>query len=156
MQPHDLTTNRLQNFGNIHSTILPLNTAQRPTAIILSMYLLSTHPQQQKWLNKRCTKVIVHFEWLWCIMRQHKVVCIAFLWKSESTLLCKAVTKLSVLTFLSYEVSKCVEIYHKLNIYKNIRSIYWSHYECILMYNRYYCRIHKVAIKLQHIMLNLL
>ena len=114
MQPHDLTTTRLQNFGNIHSTILHLNTAQRPTAIILSMYLLSTHPQQQKWLYKRCTKVIVHFEWLWCIMRQHKVVCIAFLWKSESTLLCKAVTKLSVLTFLSYEVSKRVEIYHKL------------------------------------------
>ena len=148
MQPHDLTTTRLQNFGNIHSTILHLNTAQRPTAIILSMYLLSTHPQQQKWLYKRCTKVIVHFEWLWCIMRQHKVVCIAFLWKSESTLLCKAVTKLSVLTFLSYEVSKRVEIYHKSN--------YWSHYECILMYNRYYCRINKVAIKLQHIMLNLL
>ena len=48
-------------------------------------------------------------------MRQHKVVCIAFLWKSESTLLCKAVTKLSVLTFLSYEVSKRVEIHHKLS-----------------------------------------
>ena len=116
MQPHDLTTTRLQNFGNIHSTILHLNTAQRPTAIILSMYLLSTHPQQQKWLYKRCTKVIVHFEWLWCIMRQHKVVCIAFLWKSESTLLCKAVTKLSVLTFSSYYVWKRVVIYHTLSI----------------------------------------
>ena len=139
MQPHDLTTTRLQNFGNIHSTILHLNTAQRPTAIILSMYLLSTHPQQQKWLYKRCTKVIVHFEWLWCIMRQHKVVCIAFLWKSESTLLCNAVTKLSVLTFSSYYVWKRVVIYHTLYFLK---------------YRIYYCRIHKVAIHLQHILWN--
>ena len=47
-------------------------------------------------------------------MRQRKVVCIAFLWKSESTLLCKAVTKSSVLTFLSYEVSKGVEIKRRI------------------------------------------